>query len=346
MLTHHRIDDDGTPSELNVSGGRYVEKLGRRDGRWVIVQRGGDPEWAPTGVTQATSADPSVRWLLDRAEIHDVMMHYALGVDLRDYERIARCFASDFDASYGDRRFTDITPLIEFIRGVERFDSTTHFLGSQLIDVDGDEAGVETYALITHRESADGQTAEWVPGGGRYVDRWVRENGRWRIRERGAGKVVPPRRRAPGPGSEDATIQHLVDRADIHDLVVQSVFAVDRGDAELMAWCLAPTFRYVVGEETIEDIPTMTSFIESRPTRQPGIHHLLNNHLAEVHGDWARAETYAYVTYHRTPDGPPSAWSNGARRLVDALVRHEGRWVIRERTVTTNHTPVVLRTKV
>ena len=39
-----------------------------------------------------------MQWLLDRAEIHDLMMQYALGVDLRDYERIRNCFASTFRA--------------------------------------------------------------------------------------------------------------------------------------------------------------------------------------------------------------------------------------------------------
>ena len=343
MLTHHRIDNEGKPVELNVSGGRYVEKLARQDGSWRIVQRGGEPEWAPTGVTQVTTLDPAVRWLLDRAEIHDVMMHYALGIDLHDYDRIARCFASDFQASYGDRAFTDMDALIAFIQGVERFDSTTHFLGSQLIDLTGDVADVETYALITHRETVDGAPVEWVPGGGRYVDRFVREQGRWRIGRRGAATVGPPRRKAPGPRSVDARTKWLVDRADIHDLIVQSVLAIDRRDTAMLAGCLAPTFRYSVGEETIEDATALGAYVTTRHPNLEGLHHLLGNHLVEVHGDWARAETYVYVTYRRTKDGPLSPWSNGARRLVDALVRHDGRWVIRERTVTTNHTPVVRR---
>ena len=111
MLTHHSDDAHGVTHELNVSRGRYVEDLTRRDGRWVITRRGGEPIWAPTGVTGATTDDPAVQWLLDRAEIHDLMMQYALGVDLRDYERIRNCFASSFRASYGAREFTDADEL-------------------------------------------------------------------------------------------------------------------------------------------------------------------------------------------------------------------------------------------
>ena len=133
-----------------MSRGQYVEDLTRRDGRWVITRRGGEPRWAPTGVTARVHADePAVQWLLDRAEIHDLMMQYALGVDLRDYERIRNCFASSFRASYGPREFTDADELIEFISGVEHFPSTTHFLGTQLIDVDGDD-GVDGDVLAHH----------------------------------------------------------------------------------------------------------------------------------------------------------------------------------------------------
>src|SRR5207248_2098486 len=147
-----------------------------------------DPVWAPTGVTNATTDDPAVQWLLDRAEIHDVQMHYALGIDLRDYDRIGNCFADPFHATYGPLGvFTDIDKLIEFIKGVEHFDSTTHFMGTQLIGVDGDSALMETYAMITHRhKDENGNPTEWMAGPSSYVDRLVRQDGRWKIADRGA----------------------------------------------------------------------------------------------------------------------------------------------------------------
>src|SRR5436190_2475765 len=182
MLTHHRDDADGTTRELNISRGLYVEDLTRRDGRWVITRRGGDPIWAPTGTTDLTTDDRATQALLDRAEIHDLMMQYALGVDLRDYDRIRKCFASSFRASYGSREFTDTDEMIDYISGVEHFPSTTHFLGTQLIDIDGDEAWADTYSLVTHRPDDDDPSSDWVAAG-QYVDRLVRERGRWRIAE-------------------------------------------------------------------------------------------------------------------------------------------------------------------
>ena len=116
MLTHHRDGRDGEVLKLDVSGSRYVERVERRDDRWTITRRGGDPTWAPVGVTGLTTDDPTVQWLLDRAEIHDLLMHYALGVDQRDYDRIRRCFAPGFHAAYGDREFDDLDAALRLHR--------------------------------------------------------------------------------------------------------------------------------------------------------------------------------------------------------------------------------------
>jgi hypothetical protein len=291
MLTHHSDDEHGVTHELNVSRGRYVEDLERRDGGWVITRRGGEPVWAPTGVTRSTTDDPAVQWLLDRAEIHDLMMQYALGVDRRDYERIRNCFASSFRAAYGEREFTDADPLIEFISGVEHFPSTTHFLGTQLIDVDGDDAWMETYSLITHRPNEDDAGTDWVAAGS-YVDRLVRENGRWRIAERGpsAARERPPSQ--PQFRSDDPQVQRLLDRAAIHDAIVASAINLDREDGH---------------------------------TR-----HFLNNELVTLDGDLATAETYMYLS-EQQPDGRPSRWSDGARRWLDEFERIDERWVLDDR---------------
>jgi hypothetical protein len=298
MLTHHRDDRAGVTHQFNVSGGRYVERVERRDGRWVITARGGDPVWAPTGVTGATTGDGAVQWLLDRAEIHDVLMQYALGVDLRDYDRVAGCFASGFHAAYGDREFDDVGALVEFIRGVEHFASTTHALGSPLIEVAGSEAWAVTASLVTHRPREDEPDAEWVAAG-RYVDHFVRDAVRWRIAERGPsatagmpGVIAAPRTGAP-------RIEALLDRAHVHDAVVRS--AIDREDGS--------------GGHT---------------------HTFVNNQLVALDGDRATAETYLYAMDRAEPGARPSRWSDGPRRWVDELERDEAGWRVVSRDELTN----------
>ena len=294
MLTHHRDDAHGVTHELNLTRGRYVEDLTRRDGRWVITRRGGEPRWAPIGVTGVSTDDAAVQWLLDRAEIHDLMMQYALGVDLRDYERIRNCFASSFRASYGAREFTNGDDLIEFISGVEHFPSTTHFLGTQLIDVDGDDAWMQTYSLITHRPDEEDPSTDWVAAG-EYIDRLVREDGRWRIAERGpSARRDRPRTSPPRPEGDDPELRRLLDRAAIHDAIVTSAIHLDREDER---------------------------------TR-----HFLDNELITIapDGDAATVETYMYVT-EQHDDGTWSPWSKGARRWLDEFERVGDRWVLDNR---------------
>lgn len=298
MLTHHRDGGDGVLAKLDGSANRYVERVERRGGRWVITRRGGDPTWAPFGVTSLTTDDPTVQWLLDRAEIHDLMMHYALAVDRRDYDAIRRCFAPDFHAAYGDREFDDLDALCEFISGVEHFHSTTHFLGTHLVDVAGDDAWATTYSLITHRPREGDRDAEWTSAG-RYVDRFARVGGRWRIAERGPtahrDRAVAP---AGPPGSADPRVTALVDRALVHDTIVRSAIALD------------------------DDADGRT-------------HHFSNNQLVEVAGDRARAVTYLYVM-ERDAGGRPSSWSDRPRRWVDGLVRAGEGWDLASREELTN----------
>jgi hypothetical protein len=299
MLTHHLDGANGDTSEMNVSGGRYVESLTRRDGQWVITQRGGDPHWSSRGVIDVITDDPATQWLLDRAEIHDLMMEYALGIDLRDYDRVGRCFASSFRAQYGDREFTDLDELVAFVSGVEHFASTTHFLGSQLIEVDGAEAWMQTYSIVTHRPDDGDQSGHWFAAG-RYVDHLVREDGRWRIADRGpSAHDRRPERRA-APRSDDARVQRLVDRAFIQDAIVDSALAVDA---------------------------------ENGATR-----HLLNNQLIEVDGDDATAQSYVYVT-EQGANGRPSPWSQGARRWRDRWQRVDTGWRLVDRADETTRVP-------
>ncbi len=307
MLTHHRDGRDGARSKLDGSGNRYVERLERRGGRWVITRRGGEPTWAPTGVTALTSEDPTVQWLLDRAEIHDLLMHYALAVDRRDYDAIRRCFAPGFHAAYGDRDFDDLDQLCAFIAGVEHFHSTTHFLGTQLIEVAADDAWATTYSLVTHRPRENDPDAEWVAAG-RYLDRFRRVDGRWRIADRGptAHRDRPAAPSIPS-ASDDTRVAALVDRALVHDAVIGSAIALDDASSG-------------------------------------HTHHVANSMLVEVDGDAARAETYLYVV-ERDDDGRPSPWSDRPHRWVDVLARRDGGWELVGREERSNRVPdeLVLR---
>lgn len=327
MLTHHGTREDGKEWQFNVSNGRYCEGLVRTGKGWRIRERGAEPAWAPKGTAAAQSPDPAVAWLLDRARIHDVAMQYALGIDLREYDRVRGCFAETFRAQYGERVFADLAALIAFIRGVEAFESTTHFLSRPLIEFDGECAKVETLAYITHREARPGRSPrEWMSGASRYRDVWVREAGAWRITERllGAGDARLSVAPCPPPASSDPIVRSLLDRAEISDLVARSALALDRGDYEGAASCFAGA-----GDEFVE-----------RERQASGRWHrsarMLGNHTVAIDSARAQAETYLYRTDHAEEGAPASPWSDGAMRWLDELVRGPSGWRIARREVADN----------
>jgi hypothetical protein len=54
-------------------------------------------------------------------------------------------------------------------------------MGNLLIEVDGDRARAETYAVVYHRMKKDDGTGKDDVWGVRYVDRFERRDGAWRI---------------------------------------------------------------------------------------------------------------------------------------------------------------------
>ena len=59
----HRLERPGkAPMLYNVADAVYVDRLARRAGRWLIVERGGEPTWA-----ESASDDDAKRWLAANA---------------------------------------------------------------------------------------------------------------------------------------------------------------------------------------------------------------------------------------------------------------------------------------
>lgn len=124
--------------------------------------------------------------LMAERAIARVLHAYSRGVDRFDFEAVRACYWPDATDDHGDYK-GEIDGFIDFLWQVlPRFDATGHFLGNMLIDVDLEAgvAGSETYAVAHHRYTKrDGRPADMV-GGLRYVDRFERREGEWRIAAR------------------------------------------------------------------------------------------------------------------------------------------------------------------
>jgi hypothetical protein len=319
----HRLDGD--PAKLLVSS-RYVEKLTRRDGAWAITQRGGEPAWAPKGVTGLATDDPAVRWLLDRAEIRDAVVRDTV--------------ASDTTASGRVR----------------------NFLGTRLVTIDGDEAWAESYVLVTPIPDGEerARPADVITPV-RWSDHLVREDGRWRLEAREVDGPGHVHALSEPPSTDDASVGALLDRAMIIDAVTALSYAIDHRDESLLRACVAPDVT--VGEAEIGVVSGIDALVDTlRATMwaMDGTWLFMNNHLVDVGGDEAAARADARVAgAESTDDGPdqatvqsyvfiiervagatePLSWTEGARRFIDRLQRDGNGWRVVERRVETNMMP-------
>jgi len=123
-----------------------------------------------------------LRVVADQQEIHDVVIRYCRGVDRRDPDLIVGAFHEDGTADLGQ----GLASPADLARNIAQ--STvprpyTHFVGNQLIEVDGDQALAETYFISYQQREHEGRHFTRTRAG-RYVDRMQRREGRWRIAHR------------------------------------------------------------------------------------------------------------------------------------------------------------------
>jgi hypothetical protein len=126
--------------------------------------------------------DADLRELVDRLEIAEVLADYVRGADRVDVELIRSVFHPGATADYGEMFRGTGHGFADFIGSVHPgLDAHHHQLGSISIRLDGDRAASETYVTVHLRfRRADGSSA-MTTSLGRYLDEWVRRDGRWRI---------------------------------------------------------------------------------------------------------------------------------------------------------------------
>ncbi len=122
--------------------------------------------------------------LLARQEIADVILRYARGIDRLDFDLVRSCYHPDAYDDHGAFAGT-LDEFIEAARSfLPRWTATQHFMGNMLIEVDGDLARAETYAVASHRREDTTGTGKDDVLGIRYVDRFERRAGAWKIAHR------------------------------------------------------------------------------------------------------------------------------------------------------------------
>lgn len=122
--------------------------------------------------------------LLDERDIHDVLLRYCRGVDRCDPELLASCYHDDAVDDHGNWIVYGRDVPNEIIERVKPGnDAAMHFLGNVRIEVEGDTAFAESY-LLAFRAFRRDDRPHTRTRALRFVDRFTRRDGEWRISER------------------------------------------------------------------------------------------------------------------------------------------------------------------
>lgn len=117
----------------------------------------------------------------DRIALQDVMLRYAAGVDERDFEMYASCFAEDVEVvDFGPDPIHGRDAWVAYvITALEKYGPTQHMLGPQYAVIDGDNATTRSDVQALHYLlEPEGQTFTlWAT----YNTNMRRINGEWKI---------------------------------------------------------------------------------------------------------------------------------------------------------------------
>lgn len=119
--------------------------------------------------------------LFDRQDIYEIITRYCRGVDRGNVELIQSCYFDDAQDDHG--MFKGLG--VEFAQWItdwcdEHLRCSQHFIGNFQCEIDGDIAHTETYCISCSETKTDTQSTVY----NRYIDRFERRGGEWRIANR------------------------------------------------------------------------------------------------------------------------------------------------------------------
>jgi hypothetical protein len=131
--------------------------------------------------------DPELQQLLDKQAITERIYDYGRSMDRLDAELGKAVFHDDAPADYGAQMFQGTGHgFVDMCMAVHpSFHSHSHQFSNIRIWIDGaDKARSETYCDVTLRRFDEQSVAQDIRNLGRYIDRWEKRDGAWRIAER------------------------------------------------------------------------------------------------------------------------------------------------------------------
>lgn len=123
---------------------------------------------------------PNLNEIASKIAISEILARYCRGIDRCDLATLQSAFWSDATADYGTGDVGAQQWCIDVIAALKTMERTQHSISNVLIELEGDSASVETYCRAYHEVKTPGGMREMMVGG-RYLDRFSRREGIWRI---------------------------------------------------------------------------------------------------------------------------------------------------------------------
>lgn len=123
-----------------------------------------------------------IQEMLDREDIHNVVMRYCRACDRIDTELLKTVFHKDARLEYGafNGSATEFVPWV-ILHIQNDFKHGYHAICNEYITVDGEQAYGEIYAMINDCVVDEKGQLAYSSKGGRYVDKYEKRKGEWRI---------------------------------------------------------------------------------------------------------------------------------------------------------------------
>jgi ketosteroid isomerase-like protein len=122
----------------------------------------------------------ALQLLLDKQAILECVHRYARGIDRAEPDLVASCYHPDAIDHHGSYVGTGRGLAEWAIRAHSHTARSQNHITTHTVEVDGDSAHGETYFLVLMRTPSGSMQIST----GRYVDRFERRNGEWRIAAR------------------------------------------------------------------------------------------------------------------------------------------------------------------